>query len=213
MRAMAIAPGSSASTRSNAGSAGAGRPRGTSAMSATPRSSSPNTATSTMPPATAISGPGIWGSTRPSPSSTTIVPADSSTVAPWASPRWRTAEDSSAKNESPSGTASMPSTFGSCPAATVRPTPTSRPVMRPVMTASEMLSTSGPSRNSRAASSTKPVSSTSVDRSASPSAAPVATPAATSVEAVSVAMIDVVLTLRMRDPPSSAYTAIGTMQV
>ena len=38
-------------------------------------------------------------------------------------------------------------------------------------------------------------------------------PAATSVAAVSIAIVDVVLTLRTREPPSTAYTAIGTMQV
>ena len=36
---------------------------------------------------------------------------------------------------------------------------------------------------------------------------------ATRVEAVSVAIVDVVLTLRIREPPTRAYTAIGTMHV
>ena len=38
-------------------------------------------------------------------------------------------------------------------------------------------------------------------------------PAAISVEPVSTAIVDVVLTESVRDPPSSAYTTIGTMHV
>ena len=40
-----------------------------------------------------------------------------------------------------------------------------------------------------------------------------ATPAETSVVAVSVAIVDVVETLMAREPPSMAYTSIGTMHV
>ena len=40
-----------------------------------------------------------------------------------------------------------------------------------------------------------------------------ATPAASRVDAVSMATVDVVLTDRVREPPSRAYTTIGTMHV
>ena len=45
------------------------------------------------------------------------------------------------------------------------------------------------------------------------SSEPAATPADTSVVAVSVAIVDVVDTLIAREPPSIAYTSIGTMHV
>ncbi len=42
---------------------------------------------------------------------------------------------------------------------------------------------------------------------------PAATPAANSVEPVNTATVEVVLTDSVREPPSSAYTTIGTMHV
>ena len=50
-------------------------------------------------------------------------------------------------------------------------------------------------------------------RSRAGSSPDAATPAASSVEPVSTATVDVVLTDSVRDPPSRAYTTIGTMHV
>ena len=94
----------------------------------------------------------------------------------------------------------MPSSLGSWPAATVRPTPT----LMPVSVASEMLSMSAPSWSSRATRRITPTSSVSIARSPAGSAPAAATPAASNVEAVSVATVDVVLTDSVREPPSSA---------
>ena len=107
------------------------------------------------------------------------------------------------------GSPATPSSFGSCPAATVSPTPT----LTPVSVASEMLSITVPRRRTRATSRITPTSSVNIASSPNGSAAPAATPAASRLDAVSVATVDVVLIDSVRDPPSSTYTSIGTMHV
>ena len=80
--------------------------------------------------------------------------------------------------------------------------------------ASETLSISMPRRSRRATSEdAAPTSNVSVARSRAGSSLPAATPAASSVDPVRTAIVDVVETDSVRDPPSSAYTAIGTMHV
>jgi hypothetical protein len=53
----------------------------------------------------------------------------------------------------------------------------------------------------------------SIARSPAGSSAWAATPAAISVDPVSTATVEVVLTETVREPPSRAYTTIGTMHV
>jgi hypothetical protein len=83
----------------------------------------------------------------------------------------------------------------------------------PVSVASLMLSTMLPSLSTRATSRIAPTSTVSMVRSPAGSSAWAATPAAISVDAVSTATVEVVLTEMVREPPSSAYTTIGTMHV
>ena len=80
MMAMAKAPGARAPTWSNDGATGVGSPDGTGAIRAMPCSSSDATLTRTMPRATASSGAGTCGTTRPTPSSTASVAAENATV-------------------------------------------------------------------------------------------------------------------------------------
>ena len=103
----------------------------------------------------------------------------------------------------------MPSSFGSWPAATVSPTPT----LMPTSVASEMLSISAPSRSSRATSRIAPTSSVSVARRASRVVAAGRDAGREQRRRREVATVEVVLTDSVRDPPSSAYTTIGTMHV
>ena len=98
------------------------------------------------------------------------------------------------------GSPGMPSSFGSWPAATVRPTP----ALMPTRVASEMLSMSAPRRHRRKNSRMAPTSRVSMARSPAGSALSPATPTAISVEAVSVATVDVVLTDSVREPPRKA---------
>ena len=131
---------------------------------------------------------------------------------PWSSSRRRDRRRSRRprrRSSSAVGSPAMPSSLGSWPAATVRPTP----ILIPVNVASEMLSIRAPSRSSRAASRITPTSSVSIARSPTGSVPSAATPAASSVEPVSRATVDVVLTDNVREPPSRAYTTIGTMHV
>ena len=107
------------------------------------------------------------------------------------SPRWPSTASTCSTKLLASGSAGTPSSFGSWPAATVRPTPT----FRPMTMASEMLSTSGPRRSRRPTRSTTPTSRTSVARSPRASSEPATTPTVISVVAVNVAIVDVVLTL------------------
>ena len=113
-----------------------------------------------------------------------------------------------AKKPSASGSAVTPSRFGSCPTATVRPTP----IRTPVRVAGLMFSTSEPSRNALIASRHTPTRAVSVKASRSRSSALRGDRAASEV-ATRTAMVDVVETLSARDPPSRAYTAIGAMHV
>ncbi len=106
----------------------------------------------------------------------------------------------SSKKLDASGSPSMPSSLGSWPAATVSPTPT----LIPINVAWEMLSISAPRRSNRATNRITPTSSVSIARSPTGSVPSAATPAAMSVEPVSSATVDVVLTDRVRDPPSRA---------
>ena len=70
-----------------------------------------------------------------------------------------------------------------------------------------------PSLSTRAATRITPTSSVSVARSRAGSSPDAATPADSSVEPVSTATVEVVLTDSVRDPPSRTYTTIGTMHV
>ena len=58
-----------------------------------------------------------------------------------------------------------------------------------------------------------PTSNVSIARSPTGSVPSAATPAAIRVDPVSNATVDVVLTDSVREPPSRAYTTIGTMHV
>ena len=138
-----------------------------------------------------------------------MVATDRATVVQLVSPRSSSTPRTSAKNAVADGSPSMPSSFGSCPAATVSPTP----ILIPVSVASEMLSTSAPRCSTRAPTRITPTSSVSMARSRAGSLLSAATLAASSVEPVRTATVDVVLTDSVRDPPSRAYTTIGTMHV
>ena len=70
-----------------------------------------------------------------------------------------------------------------------------------------------PSLSTRAARRITPTSSVSVARSRAGSSPEAATPADSSVDPVSTATVEVVLTDSVRDPPSRTYTTIGTMHV
>jgi hypothetical protein len=209
MMAMANAPPSRSPRCSNVGATGVGSPDGTGAISATPCSSIDHTATSTMPSTTATSGPGTRGTNRESPSKTATVTTDKAIVDQLTSPRSSTRPRTSPMNELASGSPVMPSSLGSWPAATVSPTP----ILIPVCVASEMLSMRAPSLSSRAISKITPTRSVSVARSRAGSVPDAATPAASSVEPVSTATVEVVLTDSVRDPPSRTYTTIGIMHV
>jgi hypothetical protein len=137
------------------------------------------------------------------------VAAEKATVVQLMSARLSMTARSSATKLSAVGSPLMPSRLGSCPAATVSPTPT----LMPVKVASEMLSISTPRRSARAISRITPTSRVRVARARNGSSLPAATPAASRVEPVRMATVEVVLTDRVRDPPSNGYTAIGTMQV
>ena len=130
---------------------------------------------------TATSGPGTAGANRRRPRRTAIVTAEKATVVQLMSPRCSMTPRTSAKKLSAAGSPAMPSSLGSWPAATVRPTPT----LMPVRVASEMLSISVPRRSTRATSRITPTSSVSVARSPAGSSLSAATPAASSVEPVS----------------------------
>jgi hypothetical protein len=67
-----------------------------------------------------------------------------------------------------------------------------------------MLSINVPRRSKRAAMRMTPTSRVSIATSRAGSSEPVATPAATSVDPVRMATVDVVLTERVRDPPTRA---------
>ena len=209
MMAIANAPPSSSSTESSRGRIGVGSPDGTGAIRLTPCSSSDQTATRTMPSPTATSGAGTRGTKRASPSRTASVAADSATVTQLISPRSSRTPRSSAKKAVAAGSPVIPSSLGSWPAATVSPTPS----LMPVSVASEMLSMSPPSRSRRAPTRMSPTRIVSVARSRAGSSLDAATDAVSSVDPVSTATVDVVLTDSVRDPPSSAYTTIGTMHV
>ena len=191
MIAIARAPGSSAGMSPRTGSTGSGRPVGTGEISASPCSSTSVSATSKMPPATATSGPGTCGATRRSTSSTPIENAETATVGALLSPRCRTADASSLKNPDASGSEGMPSSCGSCPTATVSPTP----VLIPVIVAGLTFSTSAPSRNRRMTSRHSPTRNASVNASRSNVSGSRDGSVARMV-ATSTAIVDVVDTLR-----------------
>ena len=148
MIAMANAPGSSCATWSNVGATGVGRPDGTLAIRATPCSSIDATA------ATSDDAADDGHQRRRGPAARRAAgraarrssPAENATVTQLMSPSWSNTTRISAKKLSASGSLGTPSSFGSWPAATVRPTPT----LMPVSVASEMLSISAPSRSRRA---------------------------------------------------------------
>jgi hypothetical protein len=81
-----------------------------------------------IPPATTTSGPGTCGTSRRSTSSRPIPPAETATVAAFASGSFDTASATLEKKPSASGSAETPSKFGSWLAATVSPTPILMPV-------------------------------------------------------------------------------------
>ena len=83
--AIARAPGSRSNTSPNTGSTGVGRPVGTSSMMTSPRASMSVNATSAIPPATTTSGPGTSGVSRRSTRSRAMLPAETATVAGFAS--------------------------------------------------------------------------------------------------------------------------------
>jgi hypothetical protein len=132
------------------------------------------------------------------------VAAEKATVVQLMSARLSMTARSSATKLSAVGSPLMPSRLGSCPAATVSPTPT----LMPVKVASEMLSISTPRRSARAISRITPTSRVRVARARDGSSLPAATPAASRVEPVRMATVEVVLTDRVRDPPSNGYTAM-----
>jgi hypothetical protein len=134
---------------------------------------------------------------------------ESTTVATFAWSSWRSADHTSRKNPSCRVSGSTPNSLGNCAAATVSPTPT----LSPVSVASLMFSITAPRRSMRAARSSTPTMSVSVTRCDCASGEPATTPAASSVEAVSVAIVDVVVTLAVRDPPRKAYTTSSSMHV
>ena len=200
MMAMAKAPPSRSSIRSNDTPIGDGRPEGTSPMSATPCSSSEAKATSPMPSTTATSGPGTRGATRLSTRTRAIVAAENTRVTTLRSPSWSSTASTSSKKPVAVGSPGMPSSFGSWPAATVRPTPN----LMPVRVASEMLSMTRADAQDRARRRTAPTSRVSVARSRAGSAPSAATPAASRVDPVRTATVEVVLTDSVREPPSRA---------
>jgi hypothetical protein len=157
-------------------------------------------ATSRIPAPTAISGPGTCGARRLNTTSPASVVAANTVVVQLSSSRLSITACSSAKKLSAVGSPGTPSRLGSCPAATVSPTPT----LIPVSVASEMLSISTPSRSTRATSKITPTSSVSVASERAGSSEPAATPAVMSVDPVKIATVEVVLTESVRDPPSSA---------
>ena len=126
--------------------------------------------------------------------------AEKATVVQLTSPSWSMTLPACWKKLVAVGSPGVPSSLGSWLAATVRPTP----ALMPVSVASEMLSISAPSLSSRAARRITPTRSVSMARSRTGSDAALAMPAASSVEAVNVATVDVVLTDSVRDPPSRA---------
>jgi hypothetical protein len=170
MIAIAKAPGNRTPTWSNDGATGDGSPDGTWAIRARPWASIEVTATSTIPPITATSGPGARGASRRGPSSTAIVAAENTIVVQLTEPRSNTARIS-LKKLSALGLPGIPNSLGSCPAATVRPTPT----LIPVSVASEMLSITTPTRRSRATSRIAPTSSVRVANARAGSWEPAAT--------------------------------------
>ena len=200
MTAIASAPGSMPPRCAKEGSSNGGKPCGTAAISSTPSRSMPASQTSRMPATTTTSGPGTRFAKRLSRNSTTIEPADSSTVGRFAPGSASTAATIERRKPCPLNSASSPSSFGSWPTATVAPTPT----CTPMMVAFEMYSTAEPAFSSRASSRSTPTRSVSAIRSGTGSSEPAATPALTSVVAVSVAIVEVVDTLIAREPPSIA---------
>ena len=134
------------------------------------------------------------------PNRTASVAAENATVVQLTSPRSSTIPATSAKKLEAVGSPWIPSSLGSWPAATVKPTP----ILIPVNVASEMLSIRAPRCNSLAASRITPTSIVSIARSPTGSVPSAATPAASSVDPESRATVDVVLTDNVRDPPSRA---------
>ena len=202
MIAMANAPGSSSSMWSNDGATGAGRPDGTSAISATPCSSRFANATSRMPPATATSGAGTCGATRVQPEQDDERDGREHDRRAADVVEVRRRRRACRRRSCRRRVAGDPEQLRQLARGDREPDAD----LDPVSVASEMLSMSAPSRSSaRRAGSRRPAASASPGRP-SGSSLPAATPAATSVEPVSTAIVEVVLTDSVRDPPSSAYT-------
>ena len=76
-----------------------------------------------------------------------------------------------------------------------------------------MFSITAPSRRRRANSRNAPTISVNVTKCDGASGEPATMPAPNNADAVSVAMVDVVVTLAVRDPPTNAYTTSGSMHV
>ena len=128
-----------------------------------------------------------------------MLPAETATVAGFASGICDTASATFAKNPPVSGSAGTPSRFGSWLAPTVRPTP----ILIPVRVAGLMFSTRDRRRNARMARRLSPTRKVSVNASRMSSSASRGVRSAR-VVATRTAMVEVVETLRVREPPSSA---------
>lgn len=169
-------------------------------MSSTPSCSRFVNAMSRMPAATTTSGPGTRFAKRFSRRSTAIDPAESRIVGRFADGIASSAAKVERTKPCPEGSSPSPSSFGSCPTATVAPTPT----CTPMIVGFAMNSTTEPARSRRATSRITPTSRVSAMRSGTGFAESAATPAVTSVVAERVAIVEVVDTLIAREPPIMA---------
>lgn len=203
MIAMAAAAGSRCGTSPRRGTTIEGRPAGMGETRDTPRSVMPPNAEARIPPATTIRGAGRRGHARLRPTRTASETSERTTVVPSTSESARAAARSSGTKPCPWSVSCAPSSLGTCPTATVRPTL----ALMPVSVAWLMFSTSEPRRRSLAATRITPTSTVRVARArilASESPAPSIVERPTSEVATSVAMVEVVDMLSARDPPRAA---------
>jgi galactokinase len=87
------------------------------------------------------------------------------------------------------------------------------PALKPVSTGTEIKLATKPSRNTAASTNNTPTTKASVAAATTRSSRSPLGATLASSDAVSIAIVDVALTLSGRDVPSTAYTSIGTRAV